>query len=186
MGWSLSVLGQGDFDDLDGGADVNDFAGYHSYRHGPLPTLSGHRRRADQLDAMAQQVSRWVDDGVAEEDIGVAARSRSRSFDRIAQALTKAGRQYCILPTDLPQAVGVRIGTMHRMKGLEFKRVAIVDLTDEWFPEPKALSDNDLAQRATDLHREACLLYVAATRARDDLWIGWHGEPSRFLGPVLT
>jgi superfamily I DNA/RNA helicase len=185
LGWSLSVLGQGDFDDLDGGSDTHNFAGYHSYRHGPMPTTAGHDRRAEQMDAMAKQVSRWVDDGVAEEDIGVAARSQSRSFDRITQALEKAGRNYCILPTDLPRAIGVRIGTMHRMKGLEFRRVAIVDLTDEWFPEPMALSDDDPAQRAADLQQEACLLYVAATRARDDLWVGWYGEPSRFLGPVI-
>lgn len=26
-----------------------------------------------------------------------------------------------------------------------------------------------------------CLLYVACTRAREDLWIGWTGTPSRFL-----
>ncbi len=184
--WSLAALGEGDFDDLDIGTDQHDFAGYHSYRHGPAPTMSGHTRRNDQLTAMAQQVSQWIADGVQEEEIGVAARSRARSFDEIERALTNAGRQVCILPTDMPRAVGVRVGTMHRMKGLEFKRVAIVDLSDNWFPEPQALTDdNDPVQLAADMQRELCLLYVAATRARDDLWIGWSGKPSRFLGPVI-
>ena len=186
LGWSLAVLGDGDFDDLDGGADRHDFAGYHSYRHGPTPTMSGHDRRADQFTAMAEQVKLWVREGVEQEEIGIAVRSQSRSVDRVVQALEKVGQEHCVLPTDMPRAVGVRVGTMHRMKGLEFKRVAIVDLTDEWFPEPMALADDDPVQRAADIQREACLLYVAATRARDDLWVGWHGDPSRFLGPVLS
>lgn len=186
--WSLAILGVGDFsfDDLDGGADTHDFAGYHSYRHGPKPIMSGHKRSAAQMSAMAKQVKNWVDGGVPQEEIGIAARSRGRSFDRILKALAAEGIDSCVLPTDVPRAVGVRIGTMHRMKGLEFTRVAIVDLTDEWFPEPLALSTDDQAQRAADLQREACLLYVAATRARDELWVGWHDEPSRFLGPVLS
>lgn len=185
LAWSLSVLGDGDFDDLDEGTDHHDFAGYHSYHHGPVPTMSGHDRRADQMDALVKQVKQWIADQVKPEEIAVTARSRGRSFDRITAAFDKAGVQHCVLPTDMPRAEGVRIGTMHRLKGLEFKRVAIVDLTDEWFPEPLALSEDDQAQRAADLQREACLLYVAATRARDDLWVGWYGQPSRFLGAVL-
>jgi superfamily I DNA/RNA helicase len=185
MAWGLSLLGEGTFDDLDQGEDNHDFAGYHSFRHGPTPTYSSHDSRGDQLTAMAEQVTRWVADGVPEEDIAVVARSAKRSFDGIIKALTDVGRQTCILPPDMPRAVGVRIGTMHRMKGLEFLRVAIVDLRDDWYPERSAItSDNDPAQRAADLQRERCLLYVAATRARDGLWLGWYNKPSRFLDAV--
>ena len=34
--------------------------------------------------------------------------------------------------------------------------------------------------------QERCLLYVAATRARDALRITWSGEPSPFLKPLLV
>jgi superfamily I DNA/RNA helicase len=81
----------------------------------------------------------------------------------------------------------MQVGTMHQMKGLEFKRVAVVDLHDDWFPERQAITtDDDPAQRAADLQRELCLLHVAATRARDELWVGWHDKPSRFLGSVMN
>lgn len=70
------------------------------------------------------------------------------------------------------------------MKGLEFERVAIIDTDDRTIPQPAALTDRNAypVQHALDLQRECCLLYVAATRARDGLWMGWTGEASRFLG----
>jgi ATP-dependent exoDNAse (exonuclease V) beta subunit len=51
-------------------------------------------------------------------------------------------------------------------------------------PLPFALTDKgaDEVQHRHDLQREGCLIYVAATRAREDLWVGWSGTPSRFLG----
>ncbi len=183
LAWSLALLGEGEFDDLDGGEEKQDFAGYHSYRHGPAPVMSGHDSKQEQLDELVKQINQWVSDGVHEESIGVAARSRG-SFDAVTRALEKAGRTVCVLPTELPRAIGVRIGTMHRMKGLEFERVAIVDVDDRSIPAPIALTDPeaDQVQYKTDLQRELCLLYVAATRARDGLWVGWSGTPSRFLG----
>ena len=35
---------------------------------------------------------------------------------------------------------------------------------------------------AQDLQRERCLLFVALTRARDHLYISYHGSPGAFLG----
>ena len=43
----------------------------------------------------------------------------------------------------------------------------------------------DEMQRRQDLRLECRLLYVAYTRARNHLWVGWSGKPSRFLGPIL-
>ncbi|MEE9417097.1 MAG: 3'-5' exonuclease, partial [Acidimicrobiales bacterium] len=79
---------------------------------------------------------------------------------------------------------GVRMGTMHRMKGLEYARMAVVDVDDGTVPLPVALTAKsaDEVQHRTDIQRELCLLYVACTRARDGLWIGWSGKPSRYLG----
>ena len=73
------------------------------------------------------------------------------------------------------------------MKGLEFQRVAIVDVHDRTIPNPAGLTDSadDPARAEADLRRELCLLYVAATRARDELWVSWSGKPSRFLGSVI-
>ena len=42
--------------------------------------------------------------------------------------------------------------------------------------------DSDPVQHAADLEMETCLLYVAATRVRDGLYMTWTGTPSPFLG----
>lgn len=41
-------------------------------------------------------------------------------------------------------------------------------------------SDDPIAH-AHDLQRERCLLFVARTRARDDLYVSYSGDPSPFL-----
>ncbi|MFZ1274921.1 MAG: 3'-5' exonuclease [Candidatus Microthrix subdominans] len=82
---------------------------------------------------------------------------------------------------DLPNQPGVRLGTMHRMKGLEYERVAISDADDDSVPAAWAMTDRDAdpVQHVSDLELEKCLLYVAATRARAGLYITWSGTPSR-------
>ena len=76
---------------------------------------------------------------------------------------------------------------MYRMKGLEFRCVAVLDCDDDRMPLKHALTDKSLdeLQHRYDLQQERCLLYVACTRARNHLWIGWSGKPSRFLGPII-
>lgn len=76
----------------------------------------------------------------------------------------------------------VRLGTMHRVKGLEFTCVFIVAVNEGVIPSNtviKGSTDNLLC--AERLQKEKSLLFVAATRARDLLFISSYGEPSRFL-----
>ena len=77
---------------------------------------------------------------------------------------------------------------MHSLKGLEFQCVALFDVNDESLPASWLLEAENLDPSDRDqlLNREHCLLYMAATRARDELWVGWAGEPSRFLEAVLA
>lgn len=135
------------------------------------------------LDELVDRVRGWIDEGVDPMAIGVAART-NRQVEAAKEALDAAGLTTCLLPQrDLPNQPGVRLGTMHRMKGLEYERVAISDADDDsaaaW-----AMTDrhDDEVQHVSDLELEKCLLYVAATRARG--WALHHlvGHPCRFLG----
>jgi hypothetical protein len=187
MAWSLAMLGTDGgvtADDLDGGSDKHSFAGYHSLRSGPEPVLAGFRTRPEMLDALVEQVRAWIDEGVDPIAIGLAART-NRQVEAAKDALDSAGLTTCLLPQkDLPSKPGVRLGTMHRMKGLEYERVAVSDADDASVPAGWAMTerDDDPVQHASDLELEKSLLYVAATRARDGLYITWSGTPSRFLG----
>jgi len=77
---------------------------------------------------------------------------------------------------------------MHRMKGLEYRCVAIVDAGQDhipltWVATPES---EDPTQHRNDLLRERSLLYVACTRARDDLRVSWTGAPSSFIEPLIS
>jgi len=71
---------------------------------------------------------------------------------------------------------------MHRAKGLEFHAVAIPFLSDDAFP-PKVVvaSAVDTADRREIVEREKALLHVAATRAKKELRVSWHAQPSELL-----
>ena len=95
--------------------------------------------------------------------------------------LTAGGIPVCVVDaesetSDNPKAV--RMATMHRMKGLEFKRVLLVGVQKGTVPSP--LHDEGTTDETHQL-RERCLLYVASTRARDRLLITGYGEKSPLL-----
>jgi superfamily I DNA/RNA helicase len=77
------------------------------------------------------------------------------------------------------------LGAMHLAKGLEFKAVLLLDCAASVIPDPSALKDAEPEEQDAILERERQLLYVAMTRARDELVVGWSGRPSPFLEPLL-
>jgi superfamily I DNA/RNA helicase len=185
--WSLAVLGEGEFDDLDEGTDPQDIAGYHSFLEGADPTCKASTTRREMIEGLVDQVRRWIDQGIDESAIGVAARTKA-VFPVVERSLRDAGIASFTLGPDLNGRDGVAIGTMHRMKGLEYRCMALLDVSESELPNPYFLTSasEDPMQHAADIRRERSLLYVAASRARDDLWVAWSGKPSPFLEPVLA
>lgn len=57
------------------------------------------------------------------------------------------------------------LSTVHSAKGLEWRAVLIIDLVEDRFPSRRALA------RAEDLEEERRLLYVACTRAKEELYL---------------
>jgi DNA helicase-2/ATP-dependent DNA helicase PcrA len=79
------------------------------------------------------------------------------------------------------QANGVFLSTIHSAKGLEYKTVYVMDVNEGNLPHNKAVSDEEIEE-------ERRLLYVALTRAREELYVYSVKErfqrpaaPSRFL-----
>jgi hypothetical protein len=87
-------------------------------------------------------------------------------------------QQYDGTPTDR-----VKVGTFQRAKGLEFKWVFLPRLEPSTLGEQRRFNEDDAAysERIDLLRRQ---LFVAMTRARDQLWGGWVGEPSVLLGLI--
>lgn len=87
---------------------------------------------------------------------------------------------------------GVTLSSIHQAKGLEWKAVFVIWLTEGMFPNRKIIESGD----ADALEEERRLFYVAITRAEDQLYLTYpqinpktySGEfvqrPSRFLGEL--
>ena len=83
---------------------------------------------------------------------------------------------------DAAQA-GVRLATMHRVKGLEFERVVMASMNEGLVPLSAAVvGKGDDAARESAETGERSLVYVAATRAKKDLLVLSYGSPSPFFG----
>lgn len=174
--WAVQVLGVSPVTGLDGLGDSLD--SYVSPLHGRKPVLSRHHDRSAELDALVGQVEGWLADGVEPDAIGVAARTRA-TVVAAAERLADAG----IGNGPLVDGSGVRVGTMHAMKGLEFRCVAVVGVDADHLPLERQVTteDADPVARGHDLQRERNLLFVACTRARDALYVSHAGSPSPFL-----
>ena len=61
----------------------------------------------------------------------------------------------------------IRLSTVHQAKGLEFQVVFVVMLADGMFPSGRSLEHPDAEEE------ERRLFYVAVTRARDELYLGY-------------
>ncbi|XCM33504.1 3'-5' exonuclease [Streptomyces parvus] len=119
----------------------------------------------------------------AEELTEVLPRCASLQFGRdFAGALERARIGACV-PGAGRSGPGVRIGTRHRMEGVEFRCVAVAGVNDGTVPAVTPVVV-DAQQRQEDVNSELSLLFVACTRARVALRVSRHGEPSPFLAPA--
>jgi superfamily I DNA/RNA helicase len=76
---------------------------------------------------------------------------------------------------------------MHRSKGPEYQRLAVVGARDGVLPRASVIERfrDDPAHRWREERKPRSLLFVAATRARDTLRISGHGRASPYV-PIPT
>jgi superfamily I DNA/RNA helicase len=179
LGWTLGILTGEDIDDLDG--NIESETGYRSAFDGPVPTIQRFTTPAEEAEFVAAQIQEWLEEGVAPGSIGVAARTR-RDLRAVEEAMADADIRWSEIGTD-SRKPGVRTGTMHSCKGLEFARLVVIAANADNLPLPVAVTPaaEDQKQHALDVLRERCLLFVASTRARDELLVTSSGTPSPLL-----
>lgn len=115
--------------------------------------------------------------------VGVPSRDAVTQL-AVALADERYGIRACEIGRDIPTGVdAVRIGTLHGFKGLEFQRVFLAGVSEGLVPHQRIETYRyDQTERyRQEEQRSRSLLFVAATRARDELVITWSGKASRFL-----
>lgn len=174
---SVRVLNGAGAVGLDGETDT--LRGYRAITRGDHPVLASHNSRDGEFEALIERVGTWLEQGVEPHAIGVAART-GQLVKTIGKTLSDA---YIPVADDKRGVDGVRVATMHRLKGLEFQCLAVVGLDEAVLPAPNAVASavEDPHAHLQDLQRERCLLFVALTRARDVLYLSHSGAPSSLL-----
>ena len=76
----------------------------------------------------------------------------------------------------------IKLLTMHSIKGLEFKIVILIGLSEKILPNPNLLQENEDAAYVETMERK--LLYVGMTRATEKLYMSCHGTASRFISSI--
>lgn len=183
---AMSILEEREIDDLDDGVDT--FKGLFSLRQGPPPHIENFAREADEASLILETVNRWLEE-VPAESICLAVRTRAMIRDRYQPMLQNAGFETMVVEKDPESEAalpGIRLATMHRLKGLEFSRVLLAGAQDGLMPLSVGGDPADAEGRERHELQERCLLYVAATRARDELVIVGIGAPSPFLDAPST
>lgn len=171
-------------DDLDGGLEKR--KGTVSLLKGPQPTLHVAKTQAQQWKFVSGEVKRMRKEGLSLNEIAIFSRTNA-DLQTIQSALQRNRVASQIIHRESIEGEGVRLGTLHRAKGLEFKAVFVVNVSDEQVPQRSLLQNVQDQQLKEDLlARERQLLYVGLTRARDEAILTWVGYPSRFLEDILT
>lgn len=178
---AFALLNGISFDDLDEDTDLGDKC--QSLTHGEKPVIENFNNANDEFDFILNEVKKLKENGVELTDICVVARTKKLVDDYIA-LFTRAGvRSFAIKRNKVDDRSfdGLRVATMHRVKGLEFKYVFIAAVNNRIIPLPSAINKTDTVSEAESITSEKCLLYVAMTRAQKGVYITSYGRKSEFL-----
>lgn len=170
--------------DVDG--NVESRKGTISVFNGPEPTICCYV----DVEAEVQAVGAWLKQcnrsGVLPQEIGVFVRSESE-LSRAQAAVDAADLRGRVLGKDMATEEGfVSITAMHLAKGMEFRVVAVMACDDEIIPSQVRIDTAADESELTDIYNtERQLLYVACTRARDQLHVSAVQPESEFLRDLL-
>lgn len=169
---AATIVASDQYTDIEDAAVLRYEASRPVVRHGKRPIRAVFATRAEHdaaLVSYVRSVIASIDTGVG--DVGVLC-TNNGDAKRAAILLERAG-----IPTiDLLDYNGVpvekvKVGTVQRAKGLEFKQV-LLPWTDASLLAPRTSADADALSRDEKAERERRVLYVGMTRARDGLWVG--------------
>jgi superfamily I DNA/RNA helicase/mRNA-degrading endonuclease RelE of RelBE toxin-antitoxin system len=171
--------------DADGNVDErNDTV---SVFNGPQPTIGTYKNQRDEIAAVGVWMAEHTKAGILPHEFGVFVRSNGQ-LDRARAAVAEAGLSAKVLDEHLETISGhVSVSTMHLAKGLEFRAVAVMACDDEVVPlqeRIEAVGDDADLREVYDTERQ--LLYVACTRARDDLLVTSVEPASEFLDDLKS
>jgi superfamily I DNA/RNA helicase len=124
------------------------------------------------MEGVSSWIAELVASGLAEDEIAVLVRTEALLRELSGSWLA-----------DFPKLNWL---SMPAAKGSEFQAVAVVSLDQSVLPdEERLLAAKDESQLDEVMATERHLLYVAATRARDHLWLSGMDPVSEFVTDLM-
>lgn len=178
LDYAVGLLSGASYEDIEGGEERS--SDYRSVRTGPAPAQEGAKNFVEELDHVASRLRAWKEQEVRGDAIGVLTRTKGQ-IQKLQSGLAERGIE--VRNVDHPgDGSAPLVMTMHRAKGMEFSRVILFAVNEGLLPLGYELNNLPESEQQDALLRERSLLYVAATRARDELVVSWSGTPSSLLG----
>lgn len=166
--------------DVDG--NFEDRRGTVSVFNGPRPRIEVFDSEDDEIVAVGDWLKGRIDESMEPRELGVFVRTEQQ-IKRAQAAIDAAGLTCKALDERQAPTTGqISVSTMHLAKGLEFRAVVVMACDDEILPlqsRIEAITDETDLQEVYDTERH--MLYVACTRARDQLMVTAVEPASEFL-----
>lgn len=181
---AVSVVKDQKYDDLDGGEENN--KGYISLVHGERPSYKIFQSGIDEVKQVLHYLDICETEGIHAKDICIASKTRAMYKD-VQDELHRKGVKYCEVKNGDRKGdkEGLSFSTFHSLKGLEFRVVILIGVTERSMPS--VVSSNypfmemDAAEQKKYLANIRSLLYVAITRARQLVFITGYGKKTGLL-----
>ena len=166
--------------DVDGNVETR--KGTISVFNGPAPVVKGFKSEKAEAAAVGDWLKDCLGRGVPPQEMAIFVRSDAQ-ISRAREAADHAGLPFVVLDEKVENSqAAASISIMHLAKGLEFRVVAVMACDDEVIPlqdRIESVSENSDLEEVYNTERH--LLYVACTRARDQLFVSGMEPTSEFL-----
>jgi len=178
--WAASLLNSERIDDMDDGVDTS--SDYKSLYHGPKPIIKSF----ESYEKEVEFINKYIRELKIEDEnskICIVARTQ-KIIDNYCNYFTDSDISTIRISRNSKDNIsnkGIRLATMHRVKGLDFDHVIIASMNDGVVP--LVFSDKSDEQQIENekLLKEKSLVFVAATRAKKSLLVTTYVNKSRFI-----
>lgn len=164
---AIAVIAGLDWDDLDEGLDDDDVT--QSLIYGERPEIHEFRDVTAEIDWIAKRIDEASKAGRDPREMCVVLRTNKLVHD-YARGLEDRGIKTITLKSrqeDDRSVEGVRLATMHRVKGLEFDTICLASMIEGIVPPAYAVRKARAEGNEQEvIQSERSLVYVAMTRAK--------------------
>lgn len=181
---AFSVVQDCHYDNFDG--EEENKSGYVSLFHGNKPSYKLFKTKNDEIGFVISKVEKIIGDDRENQynygDIAICARTKN-ALKEIRNILHKEGLPYSDNTISKRQdSDNITLLTFHKIKGLEFKHVFLIDVNKRTFPKiPYGFYELSDAKQNSYLKNEKSLFYVALTRAIENIYISGTGEKADMI-----